>query len=151
MGLLTEMLRGYATGVQAHTGLHYVPSFNDLNSYANDDMEEEVIKSERTSLSGAPMHGQANDGSILIPSPPASPGMYTMPAYQPTGASAPGGARMPRSNKSESGPGLDPFPDIHKVGRHMSARQHRMMDNARGPNQPSVWEMIAHHQDKKHT
>lgn len=32
MGLLTDMLASYATGVSQHTGLHYVPSFNDLNS-----------------------------------------------------------------------------------------------------------------------
>lgn len=151
MGLLTALLQGYANGVQAHTGLHYVPSFNDLNTHSNDDLEEDVIKSERTSLSGAPMHGGGmmmhDSNSVLAPSPPASPGMYTMPAYHPAASSGP---RLPRSNKTDSSPGLDPYPDIHKVGRHMSAR-HQLMDRPRGPNEPSVWEVIAHHQDKKHT
>lgn len=32
MGLLTDLLEGYATGVSHRTGLHYVPSFNDLNT-----------------------------------------------------------------------------------------------------------------------
>lgn len=49
MGLLKDMAAGYATAASAHTGLHYVPSFNDLNSGANDDLEEEVLVAERRS------------------------------------------------------------------------------------------------------
>lgn len=134
MGLLTDLLQGYATGVRHHTGLHYVPSFNDLNSGANDDMEHEELHA-----SGM-MGTRASEAHVMAPSPPASPGAGFM--------APPSQGMMGRSmtNKKDDSPALDPFPDIHKVSRQPSAR-HYPYDKARSPHEPGIWQLIANSQE----
>jgi polyhydroxyalkanoate synthesis regulator protein len=38
--MLRNMMQNYSESLKRHTGLHYTPSFNDLCSNANDDMED---------------------------------------------------------------------------------------------------------------
>lgn len=41
---LKDLMSMYAEATRHHTGLHYVPSFNDLNSNSADDLEEDVLR-----------------------------------------------------------------------------------------------------------
>ncbi|KAG2502026.1 hypothetical protein HYH03_000520 [Edaphochlamys debaryana] len=108
------------TAIRGHTGLHYVPSFNDFVSSANDDMER--IELDRES------------------------GRDQFPAQGPA---APAGAKGLPSNKADDLPGLTSVlgMDLHKVNRANvgpgTGRVDWVYDNARGGSRaPTVWQYI---------
>jgi len=59
---LKEMFKSYADSIRSHTGLHYVPSFNDMNTSSNDDMEEVELHKDQ------PITPTVNTTSIESPS-----------------------------------------------------------------------------------
>ncbi|KAG2439393.1 hypothetical protein HXX76_004750 [Chlamydomonas incerta] len=117
-----------SASIRSHTGLHYVPSFNDFVSSANDDVEamEAVAQQQRQ------QHDMDLAPRDQVPRPAAA---------------------AKTSNKSDDLPGLTSAVamDIHKVNRFTSDRAaSNFIDNARGGrNAPSVWQYILHSQGKE--
>ena len=76
----------YAEATRNHTGLHYVPSFNDLNSNSAEDLEEDVL------LATAADQAKAMRGGVRQASKKTS------------------------NKEDVNMPGVDPFVvDVHKV------------------------------------
>ncbi|PNW82056.1 hypothetical protein CHLRE_06g271900v5 [Chlamydomonas reinhardtii] len=116
-----------SASIRSHTGLHYVPSFNDFVSSANDDVEAmEALAQQQHDMDLAPRDQAARAG-------------------------APAAAKT--SNKADDLPGLTSAVamDIHKVNRFSSDHAaSTFIDNARGGrNAPSVWQYILHSQGKE--
>lgn len=123
MGIITELMGKYADAASHHTGLHYVPSFNDLNSNSADDVEEEFLEHAHKDKSRLPEHTRDENAA--------------------TTASSSYPQRM--SNKEDdSMPGFDPYPDFHKVVTAIPERRADWVyDRPRGPDRgPSVWQYI---------
>lgn len=127
MGIITELMGKYADAASHHTGLHYVPSFNDLNSNSADDVEQEDLehahKAPRPQANRDQDRDQDQDRQASISS--------TYPKRT--------------SNKADdSMPGFDPYPDFHKVVTAKSERRADWVyDRPRSADKgPSVWQYI---------
>ncbi|KAG2445333.1 hypothetical protein HYH02_008799 [Chlamydomonas schloesseri] len=123
-----------SASIRSHTGLHYVPSFNDFVSSANDDVEAMEAMTQKQQ-----QHGGGGD-------------MDLAPRDQNT-APRGGATAVKTSNKTDDLPGLTSAVamDIHRVNRFTSDRvASNFIDNARGGrNAPSVWQFILHSQGKE--
>ncbi|KXZ52055.1 hypothetical protein GPECTOR_10g1078 [Gonium pectorale] len=121
---LTDML---SAAVRGHTGLHYVPSFNDFVSGSADDVE--AMELERD------IGGSADQATRRTASAPPGEGAGEGSKVKPLAAPV-----RP-----------DPLTDLHMV--HRPYPEHRadwIMDDTRGGRRaPSVWQYILASQGKE--
>lgn len=135
---MKDVWSGYVERSASHfSAMHYVPSFNDLNSMSNEDVElrETLLAAESNGKQDQRTETWRDQDRQVVMRPQAPKVLRARSEAVPKA-----------SRRSPLGTSLDPMPDIHHVdtaASHYDSSKGNYYDSVREPNrEPSVWEII---------
>ncbi|GAX80996.1 hypothetical protein CEUSTIGMA_g8431.t1 [Chlamydomonas eustigma] len=127
MNYVKGLATSYAAQASHHSGLHYVPSFNDLNSNSADDADDDCMFNQIL---------KTNKGAV-----PEKPSYVHM--SRATSMPMPSPLTQQKSNKKDNAWGAFETTDMHKINRHDShSKASHLYDNVKHtPGAPAIWDM----------